>query len=77
MSAGWLWREVGFGCPRRESVRARAGVELHGTVILGKLEAQKGVVDGYKVFFLENPNCRNFVLEEKKPEKKIKPLGAT
>ena len=41
------------------------------------LEAQKGAVDGYKVFCLENPNCRNFVLEEKKPEKKIKPLGAT
>ena len=58
-------------------VLARAGVELHETVILGKLEAWKGVVDGYKVFYLENPDCRNFILEEKKPQKKIKSLNAT
>ena len=49
------------------SLWARAGVELHGTAILGMLEARKGAVDGYKVFYLENPDYRNFILEEKKP----------
>ena len=43
-------------------------MELHGTVILDKLEARKGAVDGYKIFYLENSDYRNFVLEEKKPE---------
>ena len=43
-------------------------MESHGTVILGKLEAWKGAVDGYKVFHLENSVYRNFVLEEKKSE---------
>lgn len=64
---------VGFGGKwglviRGRSLSARAGVESRGTVILGKLEAWKGVVDGYKVFSLENSGYRNFILEEKKPE---------
>ena len=56
-----------FGDSRQESL-ARAGVESHGTAILDKLEAWKGVVDGCKIIDLENPDHRNFVLEEKKLE---------
>ena len=43
-------------------------MESHGTAILGKLEAWKGAVDGYKIIDLENSDHRNFVLEEKKSE---------
>ena len=71
------WMRVGFGGKwglarhSRSFLWARAGVELHETAILGMLEAQKGAVDGYKVFYLENQDYRNSVLEEKKPKKKI------
>ncbi len=43
-------------------------MESHGTAILDKLEAWKGVVDGCKIIHLENSDHRNFVLEEKKSE---------
>ena len=43
-------------------------MESHGTAILDKLEAWKGGVDGCKIIDLENPDHRNFVLEEKKLE---------
>ena len=72
---GW-WR-VGFGVwwglviHGRNILCIRAGVELHETVILGKLEARKGDGDGCKVFVLANSNCRNFYLSEGKPKKKV------
>ncbi|MBR0372445.1 hypothetical protein IJH72_00660 [Candidatus Saccharibacteria bacterium] len=49
----------------------RAGVELHGTAILGMLEARKDFEDGDTFFNMENQCQRNSIYKEKKPEKKL------